>query len=235
MYKNKKIAVVIPCYKVSKFINIVISKLPKYIDKIYVIDDACPDESVKKIYSKSKKIIRIYRKNNGGVGAAVKDGYRYSVRDKNHITVRIDGDGQMNPGLISKFIDPIIDKKADFTKGNRFKNLIFLKKMPKLRIIGNILFSLIGMILIKNFKVFDFQNGFTSINNKSLKKVLKKKLNNNFFFENSLIYNLSILNIKILDINMNAHYGNEKSNLNVFSTGFMILYKYIKLFLKNLI
>ena len=55
------------------------------------------------------------------------------------------------------------------------------------------------------------------------------------FFENSLIYNLSILNIKILDINMNAHYGNEKSNLNVFSTGFMILYKYIKLFLKNLI
>ena len=197
MYKNKKIAVVIPCYKVSKFINIVISKLPKYIDKIYVIDDACPDESVKKIYSKSKKIIRIYRKNNGGVGAAVKDGYRYSVRDKNHITVRIDGDGQMNPGLISKFIDPIIDKKADFTKGNRFKNLIFLKKMPKLRIIGNILFSLIGMILIKNFKVFDFQNGFTSINNKSLKKVLKKKLDNDFFFENS-IYNLSILNIKIL-------------------------------------
>ena len=42
--------------------------------------------------------------------------------------------------------------------------------MPKLRIIGNILFSLIGMILIKNFKVFDFQNGFTSINNKSLKR-----------------------------------------------------------------
>ena len=127
MYKNKKIAVVIPCYKVSKFINIVISKLPKYIDKIYVIDDACPDESVKKIYSKSKKIIRIYRKNNGGVGAAVKDGYRYSVRDKNHITVRIDGDGQMNPGLISKFIDPIIDKSR-FYKRNRFKNLIFLKK-----------------------------------------------------------------------------------------------------------
>ena len=127
MYKNKKIAVVIPCYKVSKFINIVISKLPKYIDKIYVIDDACQMNRLKK-FTPNQKNYRIYRKNNGGVGAAVKDGYRYSVRDKNHITVRIDGDGQMNPGLISKFIDPIIDKKADFTKGNRFKNLIFLKK-----------------------------------------------------------------------------------------------------------
>ena len=56
-----------------------------------------------------------------------------------------------------------------------------------------------------------------------------------FFFENSLIYNLSKLKIKILDINMKANYGKEKSNLNIFSTGFAILYKYLLLFLKNLI
>ena len=233
MYKNKKIAVVIPCYKVSKFINKVISKLPKFIDNIYVIDDACPDKSVKKIYSESKKIKKIYRKKNGGVGAAVKDGYKLSLKDKNDITVRIDGDDQMDPKLIFKFIEPIINKKADFTKGNRFKNFEFLKEMPFLRILGNILFSLIGMILINNYKVFDFQNGYTSINNKSLKRVLKKKLDDEFFFENSLIYNLSKLKIKILDINMKANYGKEKSNLNIFSTGFAILYKYLLLFLKK--
>ena len=233
MYKNKKIAVVIPCYKVSKFINKVISKLPKFIDNIYVIDDACPDKSVKKIYSESKKIKKIYRKKNGGVGAAVKDGYKLSLKDKNDITVRIDGDDQMDPKLIFKFIEPIINKKADFTKGNRFANFEFLKEMPFLRILGNILFSLIGMILINNYKVFDFQNGYTSINNKSLKRVLKKKLDDEFFFENSLIYNLSKLKIKILDINMKANYGKEKSNLNIFSTGFAILYKYLLLFLKK--
>ena len=235
MYKNKKIAVVIPCYKVSKFINKVISKLPKFIDNIYVIDDACPDKSVKKIYSRSKKIKKIYRKQNGGVGAAVKDGYKHSLKDKNDITVRIDGDDQMDPKLIYKFIDPIINKKANFTKGNRFTNFNFLKEMPFLRIFGNTLFSLIGMILISNYKVFDFQNGYTSINNKSLKRVLKKKLDDDFFFENSLIYNLSKLKIKILDIDMKANYGKEESNLNIFSTGFTILYKYLLLFLKNLI
>ena len=175
MYKNKKIAVVIPCYKVSKFINKVISDLPNFVDNIYLIDDACPEDSLNKIISKSKKIKKIFRRINGGVGAAVKDGYRYSLKDENHIIVRIDGDGQMDLKLIKCFIDPIINKKAEFTKGNRFTNITFVSKMPVLRILGNIFFSIIGNLMIKNFKIFDFLNGYTCINHLALNKILKKK------------------------------------------------------------
>ena len=38
MYKKKKIALVIPCYKVSNLINQVIKSIPSFVDKIYVID-----------------------------------------------------------------------------------------------------------------------------------------------------------------------------------------------------
>ena len=116
MYKKKKIALVVPCYKVSNFINQVIRDIPRFVDKVYVVDDKCPENSVKCIRSKSKKIIKIFRNTNGGVGAAVKDGYRFSLRDKNHITIRIDGDCQMELKLIKHFIDPIIEKKAEFLK-----------------------------------------------------------------------------------------------------------------------
>ena len=225
MYKNKKIAVVIPCYKVSKFINKVISDLPNFVDNIYLIDDACPEDSLNKIISKSKKIKKIFRRINGGVGAAVKDGYRYSLKDENHIIVRIDGDGQMDLKLIKYFIDPIINKKAEFTKGNRFTNITFVSKMPVLRILGNIFFSIIGNLMIKNFKIFDFLNGYTCINHLALNKILKKNLDNDFFFDTALIYQLSILKIKILDIPMRAKYENEKSNINVFKTGLSFLYK----------
>ena len=172
MYKKKKIALVIPCYKVSSFINQVIKDIPRFVDKVYVVDDKCPENSVKCIRSKSKKIIKIFRNTNGGVGAAVKDGYRFSLRDQNHITIRIDGDCQMELKLIKHFIDPIIEKKAEFLKGNRFKNLNFLQEMPFFRIVGNILFSTIGNLLTKNVKIFDFLNGYTSISNNSLRKVM---------------------------------------------------------------
>ena len=52
MYKNKKIGLVIPCYKVSGIINDVIKKIPNFIDKIYLVDDNCPENSVKKVKSK---------------------------------------------------------------------------------------------------------------------------------------------------------------------------------------
>ena len=108
MYKTKKIGLVIPCYKVSKSINNVIKNIPNFIDNIYLVDDKCPENSLKNLKTKSKKIKKIFRSKNGGVGAAVNDGYKFSLRDKNFITVRIDGDGQMDLKLINNFIDPII-------------------------------------------------------------------------------------------------------------------------------
>ena len=56
MYKNKKIGLVIPCYKVSKTINNIVNNAPNFVDKIYLVDDKCPENSVKKVKSKSKKI-----------------------------------------------------------------------------------------------------------------------------------------------------------------------------------
>lgn len=231
MYKKKKIALVIPCYKVSKQINNVIKYIPSFVDKVYVVDDKCPENSVSRIKSKSRKIIKIFRKNNGGVGAAVKDGYKYSLKDKNHITIRIDGDGQMDLKLIKYFIDPIIENKGEFLKGNRFINLNILQKMPFLRVMGNIFFSVIGNVITKNFKIFDFLNGYTSINNDALSRVIKKNLDDDYFFDTILIYQLSKLNIRIIDIPMMAKYDSEESNLNIITTGFSFVFKNLKFLL----
>ena len=94
--------------------------------------------------------------------------------------MRIDGDDQMDLKLIKYFIDPIISKKAGFTKGNRFSDLTFIKKMPIIRIVGNILFSMIENLNTKNIKIFDFLNRYLT-DNKALKKVLKKNLDDDFY------------------------------------------------------
>ena len=231
MYKKKKIAIVIPCYKVSRLINNVIDDIPNFVDKIYVVDDKCPENSVKCIKSRSRKIIKIFRNKNGGVGAAVKEGYKYSLKDKNHITIRMDGDGQMDLKLIKYFMDPIIEDKGEFLKGNRFINLNIFKKMPFLRVIGNIFFSIIGNLITKNYKIFDFLNGYTSINNKALSRVIKKNLDDDYFFDTILIYQLSRLNIRILDVPMKAKYESEESNLNIVTTGISFIFKNLKFLL----
>jgi len=45
MIKNKKIAVVIPSFRVRKFLKQVVLDLPEFIDFIIVVDDKCPQKS----------------------------------------------------------------------------------------------------------------------------------------------------------------------------------------------
>ena len=131
----------------------------------------------------------------------------------------------MDLKLIKYFIDPIIEKKADFTKGNRFKDFYFIKNMPNLRIIRNIFFSLVGVLVMKNFKVFDFLNGYTAISNFALEKVLKTNLDDDYYFDTILIYQLNNLRFNILDVPMKAKYENEKSNINILKTGISFMFK----------
>jgi len=42
---NLKIAVVIPCYRERSHIMDVINKTPSFVDQIFCVDDACPENS----------------------------------------------------------------------------------------------------------------------------------------------------------------------------------------------
>jgi glycosyltransferase involved in cell wall biosynthesis len=96
------IAIVIPSYKVTQHILGVINAIPKFVSYIYVVDDACPDESGKyvKQHNLDERVKIIFHERNQGVGGAVMSGYQAAIQDNVDIIVKIDGDGQMDPALI---------------------------------------------------------------------------------------------------------------------------------------
>ena len=63
----------------------------------------------------------------------------------------------MDPRYIPLLIEPIINKTSDFTKGNRFRNIDVLIKMPKLRLFGNIILSFITKLSTGYWELFDQQ------------------------------------------------------------------------------
>ena len=67
-------------------------------------------------------------------------GYLKSSEDNYDITVVVGGDYQMPLEEVGKLLDPVIDCKGYYDKGNRFllsKLDDTLKRMPKTRLIGN--------------------------------------------------------------------------------------------------
>ena len=214
------VAVVIPCYKVSKNLKSVLNEIGPEISSIYCVDDKCPEESWKVAEAfaiNDSRIHIIKREKNGGVGAAVISGYKAALEDDAEIIVKIDGDGQMSPKLVPKFIKPITDNRADFIKGNRFYDLRSISGMPFARIFGNSMLSFINKFSSGYWDLFDPNNGYTAIHAKVLKLIPLEKLNERFFHEADMLFRLSTVRAVVKNIPMDSVYEDEKSNLSIFN------------------
>lgn len=163
-----------------------------------------------------------------GVGGAVLTGYRAAVDAGADIIVKIDGDGQMDPSLISNFVTPIIMGDADYTKGNRFFDLDGIELMPKIRIFGNTFLSFITKLSSGYWSIFDPTNGYTAIHSRVVNYLPLEKISNRYFFETDMLFRLNTLRAVVMDIPMKAVYGEEKSNLKITNIFFEFLAKNFK-------
>ena len=78
-----RIAVVIPCYRVVDHIWDVIQRIGPEVDRIYCIDDKCPDGSGEFIRNTigDKRVTVIFHAANQGVGGATVTGYKAALAD----------------------------------------------------------------------------------------------------------------------------------------------------------
>jgi glycosyltransferase involved in cell wall biosynthesis len=232
------ITVVIPCYNVAKHIKDVVCNIPDSISYIIAVNDCSKDDTesiLLKLANENKKIIYIRHEVNQGVGGAMITGYKRSMELNADITIKMDGDGQMDAAYIPALVKPLVDDKADFTKGNRFRELKALQAMPITRRIGNLGLSFIIKAASGYWNVFDPTNGFTAIKNETLKGMNFNKIHKRYYFETSMLIELYYANAVVNDIPMKARYGDEVSGLSRTKTLFQFPPKLFIAFIRRII
>ena len=231
------IAVIMPCYKSAEHVLHVLGNIPDIVSAIYCVDDACPDKTGQHIKKESndKRIQVLYHEKNQGVGGTVITGYRAALKNRADIIIKLDSDGQMDPALIPRFIQPIIDGQADYTKGNRFYTPEFLSGMPGIRILGNAGLSFLTKFSTGYWQIFDPTNGYTAIHADVLRLLPLDKISKNYFFESDMLFRLGTVRAVVMDIPQKAVYGNEKSNLKISKTLFTFTGAHLRNFLKRIV
>lgn len=214
---SSRISVVIPSYKVKNHILEVIKNIGPEVCRIYVVDDCCPDASGEFVRDNcdDPRVVVLRNEVNQGVGGAVMAGYRAAIEDGMDVMVKLDGDGQMDARLIPDFVAPIIHGEADYTKGNRFFDLEEIRAMPKVRLFGNAVLSFMTKLSSGYWNLFDPTNGYTAIHREVAKHLPMGKISKRFFFETDLLFRLNTLRAVVVDVPMDAKYGDEVSNLKI--------------------
>lgn len=216
-FHNPKIAVIIPCHGVGDAIFHVLERIGPEVTRIFVVDDLCPDRTADRVEARcDDPRIRVIRHLvNKGVGGALISGYRAVLEEGLDIAVKIDGDGQMPPELISRFVGPILNGTADYTKGNRFYRVEDLQDMPPLRLFGNAVLSFLTKLSSGYWSIFDPTNGYTAIHRAVLAELPLDKIANDYFFESDMLFRLNTVRAVVRDIPMRAVYGDERSGLRI--------------------
>jgi dolichol-phosphate mannosyltransferase len=211
------IAVVIPCYRVKQHIGSVLAAIGPEVDAVYCVDDACPEASGDYIERECKdpRVQVLRHVQNQGVGGAVMTGYAQGIADGARVLVKIDGDGQMDPRLLAAFASPILRGEADYAKGNRFWDLRQLREMPAIRRIGNLGLSFMCKASAGYWDLFDPTNGYTAIHAEVAARLPTESISKRYFFETDMLFRLNTMRAVVVDVPMDAVYGEEVSNLSV--------------------
>lgn len=212
------VAAVIPAYNVERELGEVLRQIPALIRTIIVVDDASRDDTgalAERYAQLDSRIVVIHHETNRGVGGAMITGYRKALETGADIVVKIDGDGQMPLWLVPQLIEPLIDGSADYTKGNRFRDLAAVRVMPRVRRIGNVVLSFLAKVATGYWHCFDPTNGFVAIRADVLSQLPLHLIDETYFFETSMLSHLYILGAVVKEVPIPARYAGETSSLSI--------------------
>jgi glycosyltransferase involved in cell wall biosynthesis len=233
VYEGHTVGVVVPAYNEEGFIGDVIEALPGFVDRAYVVDDASTDGTWEEVRrhvpatngsepraaiadggsAYDRRIVPIRHETNSGRGAAVKTGYRRALDDGMDAIAVIDGDGQHDPAILDRFLDPIVEGRADYAKGNRLLSSAHRERMSRWRLFGNTVLTYLTKVASGYWRMMDPQNGYTVISARALQSIDVDGLYDDYGFLNDVLVKLNVADVRIVDVAMRARYGEEDSGI----------------------
>jgi glycosyltransferase involved in cell wall biosynthesis len=216
VYRDLRVAVVVPAHNEERLVGTVITTTPDLVDHIIVVDDASADTTSEVAQAAADARTEVHRlQENQGVGGAIVAGHRRALEIGCDVSVVMAGDAQMDPAFLPALLDPIADGDAQFTKANRFFGEGSFAGMPRHRVIGNIAMSFLTKAASGYWNLFDPQNGYTAIHRLALARLQLDRLSKRYEFENDLLIKLNVLRVPARDVPIPAVYGAEVSGLRV--------------------
>lgn len=235
MYRGHFVGVVVPAHNEETQIARVIDTMPDFVDRIVIVDDCSKDRTSEVVRGHaeiaSNRIILLRHESNQGVGGAIATGYKWCRDNEVSIAVVMAGDGQMDPKDLPTLLDPLVDGRADYSKGNRLVTGEAFKKIPKIRFFGNMMLSFLTKIASGYWRVADSQTGYTAINAVGLRLVDWDKMYKRYGQPNDVLVKLNVAGLSVLDVPIEPVYNvGEKSGIKVRKVIFTIGWLLIRLF-----
>jgi len=233
-----KIYVVIPAYKAALTVKSVFDRLPPAMAQknvtYLVINDGSTDDTeqiVRQIVATRSDARLINHERNRGYAQAQKTGFKIALDEGADIVALLHADGQYAPELLPQLLQPLEAGEADLVQGSRMMRRQDALKggMPIHRWLGNVFLTGLEN-LIYGLKMGEYHSGYMLYSRQLLTVVPYQKMSDTFHFDGEMLFVAAKKGMRIKEIPIPTHYGDEKSHLNPITYGFTVLgimFKYL--------
>jgi glycosyltransferase involved in cell wall biosynthesis len=213
MFQHARIAVVVPAHNEAERIGTVIARMPAFVDRIVVVDDASCDGTCARVEQAASPRVRLVRHAaNRGVGAAIMTGYRIARDEHADVIAVMAGDDQMDPADLEAVVRPVVEGRADYVKGNRLEHP-GAQRMPWARRLGTRVLASLTRAATGLVSLSDSQCGFTAISGSAVDRLPLARVWPRFGYPNDLLARIHEHGLRLQEVVVRPVYQGERSEL----------------------
>lgn len=224
-----KLAVVIPAYNAAQHIEAVLQRVAGLSEcglaHVVVVDDGSRDDTVRRVQRYEPagyRLSLLERRQNGGYGAAMKDGLAAVRAHEPDLVACIHADGQYAPEALPALIAELSRRRLDLLQGSRIAAGTALKGgMPLYKYVGNALLNRLENYALA-LAMTDYHSGYLVYGRRALAMPFAS-LSDSFDFDLEVIASAKARGLAVGEAPIPTHYGDEVSHLNPLTYGMRVL------------
>jgi glycosyltransferase involved in cell wall biosynthesis len=210
---NHKIVVVMPAMNAARTLEVTFSAIPRdWVDEVILVDDRSTDDTV--ALARSLPLHLIWHPHNVGYGGNQKTCYLEALQRGADVVVMLHPDGQYEPTLIPKLVEPILNGEADFVMGSRlYEPGAALKGgMPRWKFVANRFLTTVENAVLGT-DLTELHSGYRAYSRELLLTIPFLRNNLDFSFDSEVIMQSVHFGFRIHEVPTRTIYFDDASSV----------------------
>jgi glycosyltransferase involved in cell wall biosynthesis len=216
MYRNQRVAVVMPAYNAEKTLRQTYQEVREQglVDTVILVDDGSRDNTAALARTLEGVQVHVHPKNRG-YGGNQKTCYRLALEAGADIVIMLHPDYQYTPKLIPALVSIIANGLHPCVLGSRILGGYALKGgMPLWKYVSNRALTLAENILL-GAKLSEYHTGYRAFSRQILEKLDLSGNSDDFVFDNQMLAQILWHGFTIAEVSCPTKYFEEASSINL--------------------
>jgi glycosyltransferase involved in cell wall biosynthesis len=202
-----------PALNAAKTLEFTVSSIPRdVVDDVLLVDDRSTDETLE--IARGLDVNVIWHPHNVGYGGNQKTCYLEALQRDADIVVMLHPDGQYEPALIPKLIEPIRSGEADMVLGSRMMVPGAAREagMPMYKRVANRFLTTVENRVLRTH-LTDLHTGYRAYNRELLLTVPFLRNSLDFSFDSELLMQAAQFGFRIREVPARTRYFEDASSV----------------------